>query len=231
MGVDFNSVFDRIKDVIIKTLISVEPHIVTHMKQTRHRNACFELYGFDIILDEKLKPWLLEVNVCPSLSSSSPLDKQIKTMLLSDVLQIVGFQIYDRKKHEQEQSKINKQRLLGFEPVSKRAQLQTAAASGSVIREEKAPPQQNSPVKLSGSPERNKKVMDFVDTLTDEDYELLADLEEEHTRRGHFNRIFPLASNVDTYQKFFDTQRRSNQVVWDYVKLGQPINIVKHHFK
>jgi hypothetical protein len=54
-------------------------------------------------------------------------------------------------------------------------------------------------VKLSGSPERNKKVMDFVDTLTDEDYELLADLEEEHTRRGHFNRIFPLASNVDTY--------------------------------
>jgi|LauGreDrversion4_2_1035121.scaffolds.fasta_scaffold192846_3 hypothetical protein len=77
-----------------------------------------------------------------------------------------------------------------------------------------------SPVKLSGSPERNKKIMDFVDMLTDEDYELLADLEEEHTRRGHFNRIFPLASNVDTYSKFFETQRRSNQVVWDYVKLG-----------
>lgn len=75
MGIDFNDVFERIKDVIIKTLISVEPHIVTNMKQTRHRNACFELYGFDIILDEKLKPWLLEVNVCPSLSSSSPLDK------------------------------------------------------------------------------------------------------------------------------------------------------------
>jgi len=41
--------------------------------------------------------------------------------------------------------------------------------------------------------------MDFVDTLTDEDYDLLADLEEEHTRRGHFTRIFPLATNVDTY--------------------------------
>jgi len=60
------------------------------MKQTKHRNVCFELYGFDIILDEKLKPWLLEVNVCPSLSSSSPFDKQIKTMLLSDVLHLVG---------------------------------------------------------------------------------------------------------------------------------------------
>jgi hypothetical protein len=32
MGVDFNGVFEKIKDVIIKTLISVEPHIVTHMK-------------------------------------------------------------------------------------------------------------------------------------------------------------------------------------------------------
>ncbi len=73
--------------------------------------------------------------------------------------------------------------------------------------------------------------MEYVETLTDEDYELLADLEEEHSRRGHFQRIFPLASNIDTYSKFFETQRRSNTVVWDYVKMGQPINIVKHHFK
>ena len=41
--------------------------------------------------------------------------------------------------------------------------------------------------------------MEFVDALTDEEYDLLADLEEEHTRKGHFNRIFPLATNVDTY--------------------------------
>jgi tubulin polyglutamylase TTLL4 len=116
MGVDFGEVFERIKDVIIKTLIAVEPHIVTNMKQTRHRNACFELYGFDIILDDTLKPWLLEVNVCPSLSSSSPLDKQIKTMLLCDVLHIIGLQVYDRKKHDKEQEKMNKQRLLGFDP-------------------------------------------------------------------------------------------------------------------
>jgi tubulin polyglutamylase TTLL4 len=108
MGVDFNAVFERIKDVIIKTVIAVEPHIVTNMKATKHRNACFELYGFDIILDEKLKPWLLEVNVCPSLSSSSPLDKQIKTMLLSDVFHLIGLQVYDRKKHEKEQERIAK---------------------------------------------------------------------------------------------------------------------------
>ena len=65
-------------------------------------------------------------------------------------------------------------------------------------------------MKLSGSPERNRKLIEFVETLNDEDYELLADLEEEHSRKGHFNRIFPLASNVDTYQKYFETQRHSN---------------------
>lgn len=75
---------------------------MTNMKQTKYRNACFELYGFDILLDDKLKPWLLEVNVCPSLSSSSPLDKQIKTTLLCDILHLVGFQVYDRKKYEKD---------------------------------------------------------------------------------------------------------------------------------
>jgi hypothetical protein len=58
---------------------------------------------------------------------------------------------------------------------------------------------------LSPSPERNKKIMEFVDTLNDEDYEILADLEEEQQRKGHFNRIFPLSSNVDTYSKYFET--------------------------
>ena len=94
--------FSNIKDVIIKTIIAVEPHIALNMKQSKYRNICFELYGFDILIDEKLKPWLLEVNVCPSLSSSSPFDKIIKTTLLCDLFHLIGFQIYDRKKYEKE---------------------------------------------------------------------------------------------------------------------------------
>jgi len=55
-----------------------------------HSASCFEMYGFDILIDNDLKPWLLEVNVCPSLSSGSPLDKRIKTKLAADTLTLVG---------------------------------------------------------------------------------------------------------------------------------------------
>lgn len=84
---------------------------------------------------------------------------------------------------------------------------------------------------MPGSPERNRKLIEFCDQLTDEDYDIIADLEEEVQRKGHFNRIFPLASNVDTYSKFFETERHANKVVWNYLKLGAPVGILKHHFK
>lgn len=37
-----------------------------------------ELFGFDIMLESNCKPFLIEVNISPSLASSSPLDRDIK---------------------------------------------------------------------------------------------------------------------------------------------------------
>ena len=54
-----------------------------------------------------MKPWLLEVNVLPSLSSSSPFDKIVKTLLICDVLTIVGIRGYDKKKVNSEEEKRN----------------------------------------------------------------------------------------------------------------------------
>ena len=82
---------------------------------TKYKNVCFEVYGFDVLLDQNLKAWLLEVNVCPSLSSSSPMDKRIKTTMLSDAFNLIGVQPYDRKKLEKEQESVHKRRLLGLE--------------------------------------------------------------------------------------------------------------------
>ena len=95
--VDYDMCHARMKDLIIKTLISVEPHITANVEK-RHTNRvnCFEIYGFDIMIDADHKPWIIEVNVLPSLSSSSPFDKRIKTMLVCDTLTIVGIRGYDK---------------------------------------------------------------------------------------------------------------------------------------
>ena len=112
-GIDFNEIFSKIKDVCIKTLMSVEPYIVTQMRSTKHRSQCFEVYGFDVLIDQNLKPWLLEVNVLPSLSSSSPFDKQVKSMLLSDSFHLLGFNIFDRKQILENKRIENKKKLIG----------------------------------------------------------------------------------------------------------------------
>lgn len=44
------------------------------------------------------------------------MDKQIKTLLLSDSLYMIGFHLLDRKKLEMEKAQTDKQRLLGFDP-------------------------------------------------------------------------------------------------------------------
>jgi len=54
------------------------------------KNNCFEVYGFDVMIDKDFKPWIIEVNVLPSLSSSSFMDKCIKTTLMGDTLTLIG---------------------------------------------------------------------------------------------------------------------------------------------
>ena len=98
----------------MKTLLCVEPHITSNIqKNPTSRNNCFEVYGFDIMADDKQKPWVLEVNVLPSLSSSSPFDKRIKTMLICDALTLIGIRGYDKSKFHAQSTE-----LLGLPPFS-----------------------------------------------------------------------------------------------------------------
>ena len=90
---DTQAVVRRIEDIIIKTLISAEECITASSFHMPNRYNGYELFGFDVILDENYKPWLLEVNISPSLHSSSPLDLAVKGPLVKEVFNIVGYHL------------------------------------------------------------------------------------------------------------------------------------------
>lgn len=71
--------FNEINNIVINSLKAVQG--VIH--SDKH---CFECYGYDIIIDKDLKPWLIEVNSSPSLCTTTIGDRILKKNLISDII-------------------------------------------------------------------------------------------------------------------------------------------------
>mmetsp|Transcript_19719 Transcript_19719/g.36326 ORF Transcript_19719/g.36326 Transcript_19719/m.36326 type:complete len:749 (-) Transcript_19719:1583-3829(-) len=98
VGADVDTMWAKIYDLVIKTVLSAESANVDATRRLNiPKNCCFDLLGFDILIDRDLKPWLLEVNLSPSLNTDSPLDLFIKANLIADTLNLVGIRAFNRR--------------------------------------------------------------------------------------------------------------------------------------
>ena len=89
-GHDINELKEKINDIFIKTMITGYPNLSGTFLSLHPDNfandMCFEILGFDIMIDHKLNPYLLEINYTPSFTTDTPLDRYIKKNLIYDTI-------------------------------------------------------------------------------------------------------------------------------------------------
>jgi hypothetical protein len=91
-GIDTSEIWRRIDDVINLTIFSGVVYLEkgeTNVCPCFGYSRCFQLLGFDILLDKDLKPWVLEVNYRPSLDFYRAPERRMKVGMLRDLMRIV----------------------------------------------------------------------------------------------------------------------------------------------
>ncbi|XP_060118937.1 tubulin polyglutamylase TTLL5 isoform X2 [Heteronotia binoei] len=215
-GKDTTALMASVEDLIIKTIISVELAIATACKAfVPHRGVCFELYGFDVLIDSTLKPWLLEVNLSPSLACDAPLDLKIKASMISDMFTLVGFVCQDpgqrssRTSYYTSEARRNPyqkiQRPVSAQSRSTNAKLRSRPLSAS-----------DAEIKNLMSSSREKAAGRHVGSmlgLSMEEIKVLRRVKDEYERRGGFIRIFPTPITWDLYGSYLEHKTTMNYML------------------
>ena len=96
LNVDFRSLMNgEIADVIRMTLQSV-----CHKVNENQRKHCFEIFGYDFMIDEDLKPWLIEVNTNPCLEETSQLLSMLLPRMIDDAFKLTVDVLFPRPQNQ-----------------------------------------------------------------------------------------------------------------------------------
>ncbi|XP_074517677.1 tubulin polyglutamylase TTLL5 isoform X2 [Sebastes fasciatus] len=226
-GKDTTLLMRQVEDVIIKAVLSAELQIATACKMfVPHKTNCFELYGFDVLIDSNLKPWLLEVNLSPSLACDAPLDLKIKASMIADMFSLVGFVCQDPLSRQPRSDRVTLDPSLKH-PAAQKTQKLLSAATATAHSRMRQRPASASNSETEGSKEKlGPKQGQGVSTLTltAEEIKVLRRIKEEYERRGGFVRIFPTAETWELYGGYLESKTSMNFMLANRLFHGRNVN-------
>ena len=223
-GYIMDLIWGQIEAIVIKTVISVSTEYYKNIFPNKINNT-FELYGFDILIDENYRAWLIEVNVNPSLHCTSPLDLSIKTDLISDIFNVVGilpfnhngnksvfnYNMAGKKKEEIYMNLTNKSMTI---PVNKFGKNEKENINFNNKMNMK------STVLKNFDPDNLEKKLPEYD---EEYYKKMIENFNEEKMRSHateFSLLFPLKSNIKKYGQILIKDNAMNDfniVLWQNI--------------
>ena len=111
-GVDVDKLWLRMKDIIIKTMLSLQPDLLHNYKlalpSDQDHEASFQILTFDMIIDDQCKPWLLKVNQAPDFANGSSLENIVKMQVLTDTFRMLA--LNEKEKRRKIKSFMEKQK-------------------------------------------------------------------------------------------------------------------------
>nr|XP_057947118.1 tubulin polyglutamylase TTLL5 isoform X2 [Doryrhamphus excisus] len=190
-GKDTTLLMRQVEDLIIKAVLSAEMHIASACKTfVPHLTNCFELYGFDVLIDSNLKPWLLEVNLSPSLACDAPLDLKIKASMIADMLSLVG--------------------LVCQDPVMRKPRSERGSLDTSLKQTAQRTQRPSLATHCVAVAFKDKPGGESTLGLTAEQVKIVRRTKEEYERRGGFIRIFPTEDTWELYGGYLESKTPMN---------------------
>jgi len=209
MGIEKGPIWAEVREIVIKSILSGLPALQKgSQEQVNSYYNCYKMLGYDIFIDDKLRPHLIEVNTLPSLAAvPNTIDSHVKSPLVAEMFNIVGFHIPQSLAGKHQSSILTK---LGWhhsrlQPIGHDRRLYCK----STLEEDSAKQEEFSDL------DRDQYLDSILENLTPQDVRLLVHAEDELSQTKVFTRIWP-TNQTHKYFRYFKSIPYSEKLMDAY---------------